>query len=130
MARNVRMTLEEAAKHRGQTDRAKVLATTDEDIDRQCDDDEDLVRDVTELGRPLPDAKAIRMKLGLGQDAFAAAIGVPVGTLRNWEQRRSIPDPAGVSLLRVVAREPDAVFKALGVKVAVRKAKSAKRAAA
>ncbi len=43
------------------------------------------------------------------------ALGVPVATLRNWEQGRTQPDPAAVALLRIVEREPEAAFRALGV---------------
>lgn len=47
------------------------------------------------------------------QEAFAKAIGVPVATVRNWEQFRTGMDPAVRSLLRVVEREPDAALRAL-----------------
>jgi putative transcriptional regulator len=47
------------------------------------------------------------------QEAFAAAIGVPVATMRNWEQSRTRMDPAVRSLLRIVEREPDAALRAL-----------------
>ena len=48
------------------------------------------------------------------QEAFAKAIGVPVATVRNWEQSRTGMDPAVRSLLRVVEREPEAALRALG----------------
>ena len=32
------------------------------------------------------DVQAIRKRTGLSQTAFASRIGVPVATLRNWEQ--------------------------------------------
>ncbi|BBK43506.1 hypothetical protein STVA_35260 [Allostella vacuolata] len=118
MARDVRVTgitLEAAATHKGRTDLKRLAAMTDADIDRQCMEDPDLVRDVTDLGEPLPDVKAIRKQLGMAQETLAAALGLPLGTLRNWEQRRSVPGPAGISLLRIVAREPAAAFRALGV---------------
>jgi putative transcriptional regulator len=47
------------------------------------------------------------------QKVFAKAIGVPVATVRNWEQFRTNMDPAVQSLLRVVEREPDAALRAL-----------------
>jgi hypothetical protein len=37
---------------------------------------------------PGGDAAAIRKRTGLSQAAFARQIGVPVATLRNWEQGR------------------------------------------
>jgi putative transcriptional regulator len=48
------------------------------------------------------------------QLAFATAIGVPVATVRNWEQSRAGMDPAVRSLLRVLEREPEAALRALG----------------
>ena len=58
---------------------------------------------------------AIRVRLGMTQVAFAEAFGVPVATIRNWEQGRKQPDPAAHALLRIVAAEPEAAFRALGV---------------
>ena len=58
--------------------------------------------------------KRIRWKLRLSQVEFAAAFGIPVGTLRDWEQHRREPDRAAQSYLEVIAREPAAVRRALG----------------
>ena len=127
-ADTIRMTSDEARKQaRAEVDR--VLATTDEEIDRQIAEDPDTAPDVTTLGRPLPDLRRIRAQLGMTQEALAGALGIPIGTIRNWEQRRTIPDPAGMALLRIIADAPDAAFKALGVKP-VRKARSGRRVAA
>ena len=43
---------------------------------------------VHEVKVPEPDVAAIRSKTGLSQPAFAKSIGVPLGTLKNWEQGR------------------------------------------
>jgi len=40
-------------------------------------------------------------------------IGVSVGTLRNWEQGRRMPEGPALALLRVAARHPKAVIEAL-----------------
>lgn len=61
-----------------------------------------------------PDVKAIREKLGLTQTAFARRFSLSVGTIRDWEQRRRYPDQAAQNFLRVVAKNPKAVMKALG----------------
>ena len=59
------------------------------------------------------DVKGIRRRLGLSQEALAARFGFSVETLRNYEQgHRTLSGPASV-LLRVIAREPDAVIRAL-----------------
>lgn len=59
------------------------------------------------------DVKAVRAKLGQSQTEFALMIGVSVATLRNWEQGRRTPDGPALALLRVAARDPQAVVAAL-----------------
>ena len=44
------------------------------------------------------------------QAAFAQAIGVPVKTLRNWEQRRREPSGPARVLLMLLKRDPWLVF--------------------
>ena len=59
------------------------------------------------------DVQAVRAKLGASQTEFALMIGVSVATLRNWEQGRRTPDGPALALLRVAARDPKAVIRAL-----------------
>ncbi len=66
----------------------------------------------TAVFRPT-DVKAIRAKLGVSQPEFALMIGVSVATLRNWEQGRRTPDGPALALLRVAAKNPEAVAAAL-----------------
>jgi putative transcriptional regulator len=61
----------------------------------------------------VPQVSIIRRALKLSQEDFAAAFHIPVGTLRDWEQRRKEPDAAARAYLRVIAREPETVRKAL-----------------
>ena len=63
--------------------------------------------------RRSPRAKIIRRALGLSQEDFAARYHIPIGTLRDWEQGRVEPDQAARAYLTVIAREPEAVRKAL-----------------
>ena len=60
-----------------------------------------------------PQAKIIRRALKLSQEEFAAAYQISIGTLRDWEQHRSVPDKAARSYLKVIAREPEIVRRAL-----------------
>ena len=60
-----------------------------------------------------PRAKIIRRALGLSQEDFAARYHLPIGTLRDWEQGRVEPDQAARAYLTVIARDPEAVCKAL-----------------
>ena len=62
---------------------------------------------------PTVDVAAIRKRLGLTQTAFAGRFGVPIGTLRDWEQGRRAPEGPARSLLMVIDREPEAVERAL-----------------
>jgi putative transcriptional regulator len=59
------------------------------------------------------DVKKIRERLDMSQTEFALMIGVSVGTLRNWEQGRRVPEGPARALLKVVAKRPDAVVEAL-----------------
>jgi putative transcriptional regulator len=59
------------------------------------------------------DARAIRLRLGLTQRAFAAMFGVSVGIVRDWEQGRRVPSAPSRALLKIVSREPEAVRRAL-----------------
>lgn len=63
--------------------------------------------------RRVPFAKHVRWVIGLNQEEFAAAFGIPIGTLRDWEQGRCNPDQAALSYLKVIERDPKAVREAL-----------------
>jgi putative transcriptional regulator len=49
----------------------------------------------------------------LSQKAFAETLGIPVATLRNWEQNRVAMEPATVALMRILVKEPEAALRAL-----------------
>jgi putative transcriptional regulator len=55
----------------------------------------------------------VRKSLGLSQGRFAAAFGVNVGTIRNWEQGIRRPEGPARVLLRVIERNPQAVLNAI-----------------
>lgn len=59
------------------------------------------------------DVKEIRSKIGMSQNEFAAAFGISVNTLRHWERGDRSPQGPALVLLNVVAKEPQAVLKAL-----------------
>ncbi len=60
-----------------------------------------------------PNAKVIRRALGLSQSEFARSFGIPIGTLRDWEQGRAEPDQAARSYLKVITHHPEVVRQAL-----------------
>lgn len=59
------------------------------------------------------DVRAIRTKLGMTQDEFAARFGFSVNTLRHWEQGKRQPEGPTRAYLLVIDRAPKAVQKAL-----------------
>jgi putative transcriptional regulator len=61
----------------------------------------------------VPQVGIIRRALNLSQEDFAGAFQIPIGTLRDWEQGRKEPDAAARAYLRVLARAPETVRKAL-----------------
>jgi putative transcriptional regulator len=61
------------------------------------------------------DVKAIRTKLGMTQQAFAASFGFSINTLRHWEQGTRRPEGAARVFLIVIERAPRAVQRALRV---------------
>ena len=58
-------------------------------------------------------ARNVRGQTGLTQTAFAARIGVPVETVRNWEQGKRSPRGPARALLKVIEEAPDAAFAVL-----------------
>jgi putative transcriptional regulator len=63
--------------------------------------------------RRVPRTVTLRRLLKLSQEEFAARFHIPAGTLRDWEQGRCEPDAAARAYLRVIAREPEMVRRAL-----------------
>lgn len=58
--------------------------------------------------------REIRYRLRQSQDEFAAMIGVTTGTLQKWEEGKARPDGPALALLRVAAKNPKIVARALG----------------
>jgi putative transcriptional regulator len=60
----------------------------------------------------------LRRRAQLTQTEFAAKLGVPVETIRNWEQGKRAPRGPARALLAVFAHAPETVFAALAVEPA------------
>ena len=60
-----------------------------------------------------PQVRIVRRALQLTQEEFAARYQITIGTLRDWEQDRYEPDGAAKAYLKVIAREPELVRRAL-----------------
>jgi putative transcriptional regulator len=101
----------------------QVDAATDDDIARQAAEDADTApvftaEEILAAGRRImpeavEDVRALRTRLGLSRDAFAARFGFSVDAIRQYESHRRIPTGPVRTLLRVIAGEPDAVIRAL-----------------
>ncbi len=59
------------------------------------------------------DVLGVRERLNLSQSAFARTFGLDVADVQAWEQHRRQPDRTARILLAVIAREPNAVLRAL-----------------
>ena len=91
-----------------EVDLARVDATTEAEIAEQiAEDDAEAMRDAAAY------ARRVRRKIGLSQVAFAQRIGVPVDTVRNWEQGKRAPQGPARALLRIIDRAPEAALAAL-----------------
>jgi DNA-binding transcriptional regulator YiaG len=62
---------------------------------------------------PLLDVRQLREQMQLSQPDFASRFGFNLSTLRQWEQRRRLPDGSARVLLAVICYAPDAVDEAL-----------------
>jgi putative transcriptional regulator len=56
----------------------------------------------------------VRMKSGLSQSQFAAALGVSKRTLEQWEQGRREPSGAAQTLLKIAERHPEFLLEVAG----------------
>lgn len=100
----------------GTTDWDALDKLSDEEVERRAKSDPDgkpLTEDDLRKLRRSPRVRVLRMALGLTQEEFADAYGIPVGTLRDWEQGRREPDQASKTLLKLIEVIPQEVRAAL-----------------
>lgn len=60
----------------------------------------------------VPDVRAIRERLNLTQETFAARFHLSLRTIQQWEQRRAAPDMPARILLKAIERAPDVIADA------------------
>jgi len=68
------------------------------------------------------DVRAIRQKLKLSQDGFAAEFGFTINQIRDWEQGRTNPHGSSRAYLMVIQHNPKAVLDVLRRSTRSRKA--------
>jgi len=104
------------------TDWNAVRALTDEQIHSAALSDPDSQpiprgadQELSKIGlHRVVNTRKLRDRLGLTQEAFAVKYQIPVGTLRDWEQRRKMPDAPARAYLMVIEKNPEAVAAWLG----------------
>lgn len=109
----VKITAAMAAQAVREIDWAKIDAQTDAEIARNVAADPDAAPILTDAEAAAALVRTIRAKLSLTQADFAERYGIPVGTIRDWEQGRRQPEKAAFTYLRVIARAPDMVARTL-----------------
>ena len=57
------------------------------------------------------DFKALREQTGKTQEQFSTAYALPIGTVRDWEQKRRQPDAPARVLLSMIRVDPKGVEK-------------------
>lgn len=98
------------------TDWDSLMKMTEEEIEIAASSDADnppLTEKELSRMRKVPNPKDIRNELKMTQQQFAKKFELPIGTLRDWEQKVREPDNAAKSYLRVISKNPIAVIKAL-----------------
>jgi putative transcriptional regulator len=97
------------------TDWSAFDAMSDDDVIARAKSDPDnppLTLNQRAQLKPVAVATRLRWTLRLTQAQFAERFGIPLGTLRDWEQHKVVPDAAAQVLLRVIALNPDLVATA------------------
>jgi len=101
---------------RGDTDWGRLKAMTDEEVTAAALSDPDaqpLTAEQLARMRRVPRLKWLRQRLGMTQVQFAEAFHLPITTLRDWEQHRSVPDAPARALLLAIERDPKAMRRLL-----------------
>lgn len=94
---------------------------TDRDAERDIGDELlRAIRDVkkgtygAEYSVETNDVVTTRLKTGLSQTQFAAALQISSRTLQQWEQGRRHPSGAAQTLLKIVSRYPEVLREVAG----------------
>jgi putative transcriptional regulator len=111
----VRRSNEQIRASKGRIDRERVANATEADVERwkRADGVDDAALFPGRYVPTAPDVRALRDRLGLSQENFAARFGLALRTVQEWEQGRRLPEGPARTLLRVIERDPDAVARAL-----------------
>ncbi len=81
------------------------------------DDPEDRAVSIAGVERGLMGRRIrrLRNRLGMTQEAFARAYGIPLANIRQYEIGRTMPPPAVRAYLKVIDAEPEAAARAVAM---------------
>ena len=99
---------------RPRTDWARLEAMTDEEVRQNAEDDPDaapLNDDQLARLRLVSSIRALRRDLGLTPEEFCTRFGFDLAAFRDWESGRGVPDAPSLTLLRLIAQQPDLVAR-------------------
>ncbi len=105
-----RITVDLDAPVDGGTDWERLAQLTDEEVTAAAESDPDcppLTPEQLARMRRAPSARRARQSCGMTQKEFARTFGLSIGTVRDWEQHRFVPDRAARALLCIIERYPE-----------------------
>lgn len=105
----------------GATNWARLEAMTDDEVRAAALSDPDALPSTPEQLakiRRVSRVKVLRQRLGLTRAEFARTFHLPIATVRDWEQHRSVPDAPARALLLAIERDPETMQKLLDDKAA------------
>jgi putative transcriptional regulator len=109
------------ARPQGKTDWARLDAMTEEEVlaaARSDPDAQPFAPEQLAKMRRVSRVKVLRQRLGMTQAEFARAFHLPITTLRDWEQQRSVPDAPARALLLAIERDPEVMRRLLSDRAA------------
>lgn len=105
----------------GATNWARLEAMADDEVRAAALSDPDALPSTPEQLakiRRVSRVKVWRQRLGLTRAEFARTFHLPIATVRDWEQHRSVPDAPARALLLAIERDPETMQKLLDDKAA------------
>ena len=90
----------------------KVTKRKDGTVERKQIDPENYRRQQARDWKAKTEAAQVRHLVDLTQSAFAAMLGVSLGTVRKWESGAIEPSGAARTLLKIASRHPEIVREA------------------
>jgi putative transcriptional regulator len=105
----------------GKTDWVRLDAMTDEEAlaaARSDPDAQPLTPEQLAKVRRVSRVKVLRQRLGMTQAEFGRAFHLPITTLRDWEQHRSVLDAPARALLLAIERDPEVMQRLLSDRAA------------